>query len=94
MAAELNENYRRVRVPQGSVCYREFGTGAPVVFVHGLMVNGALWRKVAPRLAKHYRCIVPDWPLGSHNVTLNSDADHPLRKAMIGSTSAARRAGR
>ncbi|HKQ76277.1 MAG TPA: alpha/beta hydrolase [Blastocatellia bacterium] len=75
MAAELNENYRRVRVPQGSVCYREFGTGAPVVFAHGLMVNGALWRKVAPRLAKRYRCIVPDWPLGSHNVTLNSDAD-------------------
>ena len=45
MAAELNENHRRVRVPQGSICYREFGTGAPVVFVHGLMVNGALWRK-------------------------------------------------
>jgi len=48
------------------------------------MVNGALWRKVAPRLAKHYRCIVPDWPLGSHNVTLNSDADlSPLGLARL-----------
>ena len=46
MAAELNENHLRVRVPQGSVCYREFGTGAPLLFVHGLLVNGALWRKV------------------------------------------------
>src|SRR5262249_34782526 len=58
-----------------SVCYREFGTGEPVVFVHGLFVNGGLWRKVVPRLVQHYRCIVPDWPLGSHEMTLNSNAD-------------------
>src|SRR5262249_32761680 len=84
MSAELNENLRRIQVPQGSVCYREFGNGAPVVFVHGLMVNGALWRKVAPRLAKHYHCIVPDWPLGSHNLPLNSDADlSPLGLARL-----------
>ena len=84
MAAGLNENLRRVQIRQGSICYREYGTGAPVVFVHGLMVSGALWRKVAPRLANHYHCIVPDWPLGSHNVPLNPDADlSPLGLARL-----------
>ena len=36
------------------------------MFVHGALVNGDLWRKVVPELAKDFRCITPDWPLGSH----------------------------
>lgn len=84
MAAQQNENHRTIQLPQGSVCYCEFGTGAPIVFVHGLLVNGGLWRKVVPRLVQHYRCIVPDWPLGSHQETLNSDADRsPLGLARL-----------
>ena len=51
---------------QGTIRYRERGEGEPIVFVHGLLVNGDLWRKVVPRLADRYRCIAPDWPLGSH----------------------------
>ena len=64
-----------VKVPQGTVRYRERGEGEPIVFVHGLLVNGDLWRKVVPRLADSHRCITPDWPLGSHGVPLNPDAD-------------------
>jgi pimeloyl-ACP methyl ester carboxylesterase len=45
------------------------------VFVHGVFVNGDLWRYVAPELARAFRCIVPDWPLGSHDVAMNADAD-------------------
>ena len=49
--------------------YQEFGEGPPVVFVHGLLVNGDLWRKVVPVVAgAGYRCLVPDWPLGAHSV--------------------------
>jgi pimeloyl-ACP methyl ester carboxylesterase len=33
--------------------------------VHGVLVNGDLWRDVVPRLADTHRCITPDWPLGS-----------------------------
>jgi pimeloyl-ACP methyl ester carboxylesterase len=40
-----------------------------------LLVNGLLWRKVAPLLADRYRCIVPDWPLGSHSLPMSSSAD-------------------
>jgi len=58
--------YRHVQLPQGMICYREYGQGLPLVFIHGLLVNGDLWRKVVPLLAQHYRCIVPDLPLGAH----------------------------
>jgi pimeloyl-ACP methyl ester carboxylesterase len=66
---------REVKLPQGTVRYRERGEGEPIVFVHGLLVNGDLWRKVVPLLADRYRCITPDWPLGSHSIPLARDAD-------------------
>jgi pimeloyl-ACP methyl ester carboxylesterase len=66
---------REVKLSQGTVRYRERGEGEPIVFVHGLLVNGDLWRKVVPLLADRYRCITPDWPLGSHSVPLARDAD-------------------
>jgi pimeloyl-ACP methyl ester carboxylesterase len=66
---------REVELPQGTVRYRERGEGEPIVFIHGLLVNGDLWRKVVPLLADRYRCITPDWPLGSHTVPLAGDAD-------------------
>jgi pimeloyl-ACP methyl ester carboxylesterase len=74
IAAELGQQHD-VNLPQGSVRYRERGEGEPIVFVHGLLVNGDLWRKVVPKLADRYRCITPDWPLGSHEVPLNPGAD-------------------
>lgn len=64
-----------VNLPQGTVRYRERGNGQPLVFVHGLLVNGDLWRKVVPELAKDFRCITPDWPLGSHELPMSRDAD-------------------
>jgi pimeloyl-ACP methyl ester carboxylesterase len=51
--------------------YHQTGEGPPVVFVHGLLVNADLWRKVVPGIAvAGYRCIAPDWPLGSHEVAV------------------------
>jgi pimeloyl-ACP methyl ester carboxylesterase len=66
---------KEVTLPQGTIRYRERGNGEPIVFVHGLLVNGDLWRKVVPSLSKDFRCITPDWPLGSHDVPMNPDAD-------------------
>lgn len=64
-----------VELAQGTIRYRESGDGPPVVFVHGLLVDGRLWRKVTPLLEDRYRCIVPDLPLGSHAQPMNPDAD-------------------
>ena len=66
---------KSVRLPQGTIRYRERGHGTPIVFVHGVLVNGDLWRDVVPRLADTHRCITPDWPLGSHEVPLEAAAD-------------------
>ena len=66
---------REVRLPHGVVRYRERGEGRPIVFLHGFVTNGDLWRKVVPALCEHYRCIAPDWPLGSHSVAMEPDAD-------------------
>ena len=55
--------------------YREAGSGPPLVFVHGLLVNGDLWRGVVERLSDRYRCIAPDWPLGSHEIPLPAAFD-------------------
>ena len=57
------------------VRYRELGNGEPIVLVHGLLNNGLLWRDVAPVLAGEFRVIVPDWPLGSHELPLGPGAD-------------------
>ena len=62
-------------LPQGTIRYSETGDGPPIVFVHGLLVDGRLWRKVTPLLEDRFRCIVPDLPLGSHTTPMNPDAD-------------------
>jgi pimeloyl-ACP methyl ester carboxylesterase len=60
----------------GPILYRDEGAGRPVVFVHGFLTNGRLWQKVVPPLVDAgFRCIVPDWPLGSHTVAMDPDAD-------------------
>jgi pimeloyl-ACP methyl ester carboxylesterase len=67
---------RTVRLPAGEVRYFERGTGAPVVFVHGVLTNAELWRKVVPDVAAAgFRCLAPDLPLGSHDHPMRADAD-------------------
>lgn len=61
----------QVTLPHTRIEYREVGPAdsshPPVLFVHGMLVDHRLWSGVAERLAgQGYRCILPDWPLGSH----------------------------
>jgi len=73
-----------VSLPQGTIRYRELGTGEPVLLVHGFLTDGELWREVAPRLAADFRVIAPDWPLGSQQLPLNRGTDlSPLGLAKI-----------
>ncbi|WP_336083326.1 alpha/beta fold hydrolase [Nocardia sp. SSK8] len=62
---------REIALSAGRIRYHDTGTGSPVVFVHGLLVNADLWRKVVPGLAAAgHRCLAPDWPLGSHSIPM------------------------
>lgn len=65
---------REVALSQGTVRYHDEGTGPPIVFVHGVLVHGGLWTKVVEKLRSDFRCIAPDWPMGSHRVPLSPDA--------------------
>ena len=61
---------------QATIEYSELGpqdsVHPPVVFVHGILVDGRLWGKVADGLARRgFRCIVPTWPLGAHTIPVN-----------------------
>jgi pimeloyl-ACP methyl ester carboxylesterase len=63
-------------VKQATIEYQEFGPQdsayPPVFFVHGVLVDGQLWRGVAEELARRgYRCIVPTLSLGSHTIPVN-----------------------
>ena len=56
--------------------YQEFGPRdsayPPVLFVHGILVDGRLWHQVGEALGRRgFRCIVPTWPLGSHAIPVN-----------------------
>ncbi|MBV9722236.1 MAG: alpha/beta fold hydrolase [Mycobacterium sp.] len=56
---------------RATIEYQEFGprdsAHPPVLFVHGILVDGQLWHRVAEGLGRRgFRCIVPTWPLGSH----------------------------
>lgn len=58
----------------------ETSTAPPVVFVHPILTDGALWAPVADRLAaRGIRSYAPDWPLGSHRIPLPDDADQSPR---------------
>jgi pimeloyl-ACP methyl ester carboxylesterase len=61
---------------QATIEYEQFGpqdsAHPPVLFVHGILVDGRLWRGVAENLGRRgFRCIVPTWPLGSHTIPVN-----------------------
>ena len=76
---------RTLELPGGPLRAFDTGSGAPIVFVHGLLVNANLWRKVVSRLAPDFRCIALDMPLGSHQVPLPAAAPRgaPAAAAMV-----------
>jgi len=77
---------REINLPSATVRYRERGQGPAIVFVHGLLVNADLWRHMTPALsAAGFRCLAPDWPLGSHEVPVpRADLNPPGVANLIG----------
>jgi pimeloyl-ACP methyl ester carboxylesterase len=65
----------QIELSQGTIQYRDEGSGPPIVLIHGLLVNGRVWERLVPLLSGSARCIVPDLPLGSHQQPLNDSAD-------------------
>lgn len=68
-------NLHQIETPAGPIRYRDDGEGEPLVFVHGVLADAGLWRKLIPLLSDRYRCLAPDWPLGSHPQPMRAEAD-------------------
>lgn len=75
MTAFTSVEQQDVQLPQGTIRYRDVGAGKPILLVHGVLANSMLWADVVEQLAKDFRVIAPDLPLGSHSQPLNAGAD-------------------
>ena len=51
---------RSVVTPSGQISYTESGTGPVALFVHGVLLNGHLWRHQLDQLSDLRRCIAVD----------------------------------
>lgn len=66
---------KEVRLGPEVIRYREVGSGPTLVFVHGILAGGVLWRDVVAGLCGRFRCVVPDLPLGGHAVPMSLETD-------------------
>jgi pimeloyl-ACP methyl ester carboxylesterase len=64
----------------GTIAYEDTGGDGPVVvLLHGLAMDGTVWRHVVAELRGEHRCVVPTLPLGAHRTPMKPDADLSLR---------------
>jgi len=52
----------RCEIDDATLAVRRFGSGPPVLFVHGFPVHGYTWRRLLPALAERFTCVVVDLP--------------------------------
>ena len=52
--------HRTVQTPSGLIGYTEQGSGPVALFVHGVLLNGHLWRHQLADLSDIRRCIAVD----------------------------------
>ncbi|NEC05965.1 alpha/beta hydrolase [Streptomyces sp. SID7909] len=65
-----------VDLSAGTVEYLDTGGEGPVVvLLHGVAMDGSLWRNVVEPLRADFRCVVPTLPLGGHRRPMRPDAD-------------------
>jgi len=57
---EFFANQRKIKTPSGNISYVEQGSGPVALFVHGVLLNGYLWRHQLEQLKELRRCIAVD----------------------------------
>lgn len=73
-----------IELPEGEISYAKAGDGPPALFVHGLMLNNAVWRPLIGQLQKTRTCYAPD--LLGHGRSLvpdNQNLSLPAQAQMI-----------
>src|SRR5580765_1453755 len=65
---------RRIETPSGTISYVEQGRGPAALFVHGVLLNGYLWRHQLAQLGDVRRCIAVDL-LAHGNTEISASQD-------------------
>jgi pimeloyl-ACP methyl ester carboxylesterase len=69
-----------IELSAGTIEYEDTGGEGPViVLLHGLMMDGSLWRHVVENLRRDHRCVLPTLPLGGHRRAMRPEADLSMR---------------
>ncbi len=72
-----------IELSAGTIEYEDTGGDGPtLVLLHGVAMDGSLWRGVVADLREDHRCVVPTLPLGGHRRPMRPDADLSIR-AMV-----------
>jgi haloalkane dehalogenase len=81
-AAWYKRSRRLAAITTGQVAYVEVGRGQVALLLHAFPLSGFQWRGAIARLAKHRRCIAPDFmglgysePAEAHEITPVTQAD-------------------
>ena len=65
-----------IELSAGTIEYADTGGAGPtVVLVHGLVMDGTVWRHVVDELRGDHRVVVPTMPFGSHRHPMHPGAD-------------------
>jgi pimeloyl-ACP methyl ester carboxylesterase len=76
---------RSVETPSGRVSYVEHGKGPVALFVHGVLLNGYLWRHQMEGLADMRRCIAVDLLAhGASEIKPTQDVSSDAQATMLG----------
>ncbi|MGH8516171.1 MAG: alpha/beta fold hydrolase [Panacagrimonas sp.] len=83
-AATFHRERRFVDTPSGRIAYVERGSGPVALFVHGVFLNGFLWRHVMTGVTEVRRCIAIDLlGMGYTEISPQQDVSFPAQARMI-----------
>jgi pimeloyl-ACP methyl ester carboxylesterase len=74
ISKEFFANRQKVTTPSGTISYLERGSGPAALFVHGVLLNGYVWRQQLGHLGDLRRCIAVDL-LGHGDTTTAATQD-------------------
>ncbi|HZT00865.1 MAG TPA: alpha/beta fold hydrolase [Steroidobacteraceae bacterium] len=76
---------KSVEIRSGRIAYVEKGSGPVALFVHGVLLNGHLWRNQIEALSDVRRCIAIDLLAhGDTEIDPQQDVSAPANAQMIG----------
>ncbi|MEO6330460.1 MAG: alpha/beta hydrolase [Ginsengibacter sp.] len=69
------ENNQSVSFRNSTILYRLYGTGKPVILIHGFGEDGNVWNYIAENLKTNFCLIIPDLPGSGESEILKNDND-------------------